>query len=94
MSFQIGSKYEETKARLKQEIADGTITFVQGLSIGYNLKGFQCIFCKKHIDEKVSSVILLIDKIENGFSVYPADERCFRQAQLNFYYNEIPFSIN
>lgn len=91
MTFEIGSKYLETKARLRQQILDGTAKVLEKEIDLIAQHGANCFFCRKHIN---GMVIQLIEEHENGYFLHPVDVFCFRQAQINFYLNDIPFSVN
>jgi len=88
MPVKIGSKYEETKARLREKILSSEIEIVKGDSIPeIQSLGAQCYFCRKPIERDI-----LVLRESDFF--YPIDVECFLQATLNFYVNGIAYSVN
>jgi|TARA_Y100000034_G_scaffold90795_1_gene109424 hypothetical protein len=90
MRMNIISKYEETKAILRNRIIEGTISILE------REKGdYQCYLCKNPIKGKIK--ILIDEELENkckSYSKYPIDEVCYNQARLCMYSFGIPFSLS
>ena len=85
MSFQIGSKYEETKARLKREIIQGTARVIEVTNSSFIKKhGAQCYFCQENIKD---NALLILDQQENNLFMAPIDKRCFFEAKFRLHYN-------
>ncbi|MBT96886.1 MAG: hypothetical protein QF567_01465 [Candidatus Pacearchaeota archaeon] len=90
MKIKIISKYEETKAMLRDKVRKGII------SVFEKEKGdFQCYFCESPIKGRIR--ILIDEELEGkckSYSKYPVGEGCYNQAKLYMYFSGIPFSLN
>ena len=84
MPFKIGSKYEQTKARLKRRILDKTAEITNADNTIFEQYGAQCYFCQKHIKGRV---LLILEEHFKGCSIFPIDESCLIEARFNLHYN-------
>ena len=90
MDIIIGSKYEQTRAKLREQIRLGTISVLE-----VQASNHACYFCSKHIPDKM--VVLTIKEMVNDReteSEYYTDNLCYRRAKLFMYYKETPISLN
>jgi len=84
MTFKIGSKYEETKARLKREILGEAVRIIEGNYPIFKEKGAQCYFCRKHIEGKI---MLILEQSDDNLFMVPIDESCLIESQFNLNFN-------
>ena len=63
MSFKFCSKYEETKARLRREILEGTAKVTSSDNTLSEIYGVPCYFCKKPIKK----ILLILDESPRVF---------------------------
>jgi len=84
MSFKIGSKYEETKRRLKEEIARGIAKIGSADNTIFQEHGAQCYFCRKPIK---GNILLVLDEFLESTSSIPIDEECFIESRFRLHYN-------
>jgi hypothetical protein len=88
---QIGSKYEETKERLRKEILAGSIASGK-IENDFNFQlGYTCYFCRKPIK---GDILFLAEQVRDVPLFYYLDGECFFAAKNCFYVDNIPYSIN